>query len=83
MIIKVVQNDLVPTKHTGNNEIVTVMMRNISGEARSFRCFNCGHIICQLEGQPAHIRDDGSVPTEKNYLDILCHRCKIIFRFVL
>lgn len=83
MIIKVYNQDLTPIFHEGEGEITTVMMRAEPGESRNFRCHNCGKVVCQVEGTPAHIQDDGSAPKDKNYIDIMCHRCKIIYRFVL
>lgn len=83
MMIKVYTQELVPIFHDGEEEVVTVMMRNEKSTARNFRCNNCGKVVCQVEGTPAHIQDDGSVPKDKNFIDIMCHRCKTIFRFVL
>lgn len=83
MIIKVYSQDLLPVFHDGDGEIVTVMMREEVRDARNWRCNNCGKVVCQVEGTPAHIQDDGSVPKDKNYIDIMCHRCKVIYRFVL
>jgi len=83
MIIKVFHQELTPIMHEGPDEITTVLMTNERQAPRNFRCHNCGKIVCQVEGRPAHIQDDGSVPEDKNYIDIMCHRCKIIYRFVL
>ena len=52
------------------------------GEKRNFRCVSCGKLLCQYEGELRVGVDGGEKPDSKASIEVLCTRCRIMYRLV-
>lgn len=72
---------ITPVREDGSKRFITVFLgRRNHKVRRNFRCPNCGRIVFQYNGDIELIYDGATEPMEKSDLDIMCNRCKIIFR---
>ena len=71
-----------PIIQDGSSRIVVVfLLNNNDNFKKNFRCSNCGKIVFQYAGAVAGIFD-GSRPIQNQDMDVLCGRCKIMYRVV-
>ena len=74
--------NLIPV-FTEYERFVTVFIAPFAnGEKRNLRCMNCGKLICQYEGEVASIVDGGDKPDNKSAIEVLCTRCRVMYRIV-
>jgi phage FluMu protein Com len=77
-----VGEDLISVRTRGKR-FVTIFVSSFSvDEKRNFRCFGCGKIICQYEGDVIAGIDGGDKPESKASIEVLCTRCRIMYRFI-
>jgi hypothetical protein len=75
--------ELQPIISDGENRVIVVFLSHIKqGEKKNFRCINCGRVTFQYQDSIATIVDSPDTPIEKSTLEILCDRCKIIYKVV-
>lgn len=75
--------ELSPIIQDGSERIIVVfLLNNDDNFKKNFRCCNCGKIVFQYAGDIAGIFD-GARPIESQDIDVMCGRCKIMYRTVL
>lgn len=73
----------VTTTDIAFERVVTVFLTPFPvGDIRPFRCINCGKILMEYESEVGAIVDGGDKPSSQASHNILCHRCRVMFRFV-
>ena len=74
--------NLIPV-HTQGERYVTFFLTPFpTGEKRNFRCVSCGKLLCQYESEILAGVDGGDKPTNKASLEVLCQRCRVIYRLI-
>ena len=52
------------------------------GEIRNFRCVNCGKLLFQYESEVAAVMDSPDKPKSKPSFEVMCHRCRVVYRVI-
>jgi len=74
--------NLIPV-HTQKERYVTFFLTPFpTGEKRNFRCTTCGKLLCQYESEIVAGVDGGDKPMSKASLEVLCTRCRVVYRLV-
>ena len=74
-----VGRDLLPLQDEGR-KVVTVILSNVSPQERKdFHCVGCGRIVAQYYSD-IRVIIIGEMREVKRPLDVMCSRCKIIYR---
>jgi len=68
-----------PIRARGEGRVISVFLTE-SEKDHNFRCTECGKIAFQYTGDVTLIFDGAVMPEEKATINIMCHRCKIIYR---
>ena len=77
------ENPLPPNYQSGKNRYVIVVLSPFkSNEIRNFRCINCSKIVFQYKSDISTIIDSQEIPKSSMPVDIICHKCKILYRIV-
>lgn len=73
-----------PVVREGKDHFVCVFLSPIlAEEVRNFRCLECGWVVFQYSNKEVDSIVYGvSKPKEKNSIDAMCSRCKLIYRVV-
>lgn len=69
-----------PIKSENVGRIISVFLSKTIIGKHSFRCVECGKILFQYTREIGHIFDGAAIPEEKAEIDVMCHRCKVIYR---
>ena len=72
--------DLVPIRAENIDRIISVFLSKAIIGKHNFRCSECGKIVFQYTREVGLIFDGAAIPEEKAEIDVMCHRCKIIYR---
>ena len=81
MKIYLLSEELTPFVTNNEERIISVFLR-ANGRIQNFRCLTCGRITFQYSGEVESIYDGAKIPEEKAVIDVLCRRCKIIYRVI-
>lgn len=73
--------DFTPIKAEGKGRVISVFLSR-GKEKHNFRCSSCGKIVFQYTGELDFIFDGAAIPEEKAEIDVMCHRCKVIYRAI-
>lgn len=72
---------LQPERVKYEERIISVFLeRNENLVKTNFRCINCGKMIFKYSGDVITVFDGAAIPVEKAEIDVMCGRCKIIYR---
>ncbi len=73
-----------PVFREGRDQFIVVFLsRIVTDQLQNLRCTNCGSLICQFSSKQVDAFIYGSeIPEEQNSVDIMCKRCKLIYRIV-
>lgn len=67
----------------GGDRFMTVFLTPFPvGEIRNFRCANCGKLLFQYESEVAAIVDGADKPKTKPSFEVMCHRCRVVYRVI-
>ncbi len=69
-----------PLKSEGAGRIISVFLSKTIIGKHNFRCVECGKILFQYTKEIGLIFDGAAIPEEKAEIDVMCHRCKVIYR---
>ena len=83
MKIFVLSADVVykPVISSNKGRVISIFLSKGKGK-HNWRCCGCGKIIFQYTGEPDFIFDGAVIPEERAEINILCHRCKLLFRVI-
>jgi len=74
--------ELNPIIQDGSSRIIVAfLLNNEDNFKKNFRCINCGKIVFQYAGEIVSVFD-GAKPIEGKDIDVMCGRCKIMYRTV-
>ena len=73
--------DFTPIREDWSGRIVSVFLSR-GKEKHNWRCFECGKILFQYTGEPGFIFDGAIISEERAEINILCHRCKLLYRVI-
>ena len=74
---------ITPVREDGTSRFITVFLnRKKVGVKRNWRCINCGKLLFQYGGSIPFIFDGATEPTETSETDIMCSRCKVVYRII-
>ena len=74
---------ITPVREDGSMRFITVFLgRRNHKIRRNWRCVNCGRIVFQYNGDIELIYDGATEPMDVSDTDIMCNRCKIIYRVI-
>ena len=73
-----------PVVRDGKGDYIVVFLsRSVSDGLQNFHCSNCGWLVCQFSSKQIYTLIYGSeIPEDTNTVDIMCARCKLIYRIV-
>lgn len=74
--------EFIPERSKQDRVITFFLTPYATEEKKNFRCISCGKMIMQYEGEVMAGYEGGDTPDQKSALEILCVRCKIIYRFI-
>ena len=82
MKIFVLRPDIIitPVRGVGEGRIISVFLDKSDLQSHNFRCTECGRIAFQYSGDVNFIFDGAAIPEEKAIINIMCHRCRVIYR---
>lgn len=70
-----------PVREDGSSRFITVFLGKRNSKVRkNWRCINCGRIVFQYNGDIELIYDGAMKPEEASDIDIMCPRCKVVYR---
>ena len=72
--------DFPPSMIEGKGRTISVFLKRGENLIHNFRCIECGKIVFQYTGDVSYIFDGAVIPKEKATINVLCHRCKILYR---
>ena len=86
MIVYVMPENVVlePVVREGKGKFCAVFLSSIVTEqVQNFRCTACGWVVAQYNNKEVDALVYGaSVPKNKKAVDVMCSRCKFIYRIV-
>jgi phage FluMu protein Com len=77
------ENDTLEPVFSEGERFITIFIAPFPiGEKRNLRCINCGKLLLQYEGETVAIVEGGEKPNSKACIEILCTRCRIMYRLI-
>jgi hypothetical protein len=75
---------LEPVERINKDHFVCVFLSAVtSEEIRNFRCLECGWVVFQYSNKEVDAIVYGNFkPQDKNSVDVMCSRCKLVYRVV-
>lgn len=82
--MKIYQSDdnTIPVHSEGERYITIFLTPFPVGEKRNFRCNSCGKLLFQYESDVPAMIDNADAPSGSNLIEVLCHRCRVIYRII-
>lgn len=71
-----------PDNRRGQFIAVFLSHNDVTGEIDTFRCIKCGNVVFQYGSNVNAIVDGSSIPEKSVPIDIMCNRCKIVYRII-
>lgn len=75
-------DDLEPVFTQGERFITIFIAPFPLREKRNLRCISCGKLLLQYEGEVVAMVDGGDKPDSKASIEVLCTRCRVMYRLI-